>query len=513
MVGVDQSGDVAADVRFVGVSSLHQSAEAAEEGVGVEGNRGTDMDEVVVGLPEALLLHQLFFIELFTRAQTGILDSDIHIRPEAGELDEVAGEGVDLHRRAHVEDKDLAAVGIGAGLHDKRDSLLDGHEIADDIGMGDRDGAALLDLFFKDGDDRAVGAQDIAEAHSHELGPCMLKGLCRDGVVGRGMGEKRGNRVCLAGLDLFIKGLDDHLAEALAGAHDVGGVDGLVGGDEDKALAAVKHGGISRAVGAEGVVLDRLAGAVLHEGDMLVGSGVIDDLWTVGAENLVQAAAVADRADERDKVQVGILLAQLQLDSIGVVLVDIENHQLFGVVRGDLAAELGANGAAAAGDQDGLAGDEGKNLFHIRLNRLAAEEVFHGDVLHGGHADLILNQLIDAGKLFELAAGLAADRKDLLFLFAGGAGDGKIDLVDLILLNSWEDVLAAADNGNAVDIAVPLVGVVVDDADDPVVRPVGLLDIAEDHLAGGAGADEHDTCAGRLGRAVQPAAQELDKTV
>ena len=162
-------------------------------------------------------------------------------------------------------------------------------------------------------------------------------------------------------------------------------------------------------------------------------------------------------------------------------------------MRGDLAAELGADGTAAAGDQDGLAGDEGKDLFHIRTDRFAAEEVLHGDVLHGGHADLVLNHLIDAGELFELAAGLVADAEDLLSLFGCGARDGKIDLVDLILLDSRKDVLAAADNGDAVNIAVPLVGVVVDDTDDPVVRPGRLLDIAEDHLAGGAGADEHHT--------------------
>ena len=382
-------------------------------------------------------------------------------------------------------------MGVGAGQHDERDGLLDGHEIADDIGVGDRDGAALLDLLFEDGDDRAVGAQDIAEADGHELGLRMLQGLRRDGVVGRSMGKQRRNLVRLSLFDLFVKGLDDHFAEALAGAHDVGGVDGLVGGDEDKALAAVQHGGIGRAVGAEGVVLDRLAGAVLHEGDMLVGGGVVDELGTVGAEDLVQAAAVADRADEGDEVQVGILLAKLELDGIGVVLVDIQNHELLGAVRGDLAAELGADGPAAAGDQDGLAGDEGKYLFHIRTDRFAAEEVLHGDVLHGGDADLVLNHLIDAGELFELAAGLVADAEDLLLLFAGGAGDGKIDLVDLILLDSRKDVLAAADNGDAVNIAVPLVRVVIDDADDPVMRLGRLLDIAEDHLAGGAGADEH----------------------
>ena len=415
------------------------------------------MDKIVVGLLQALFLHELFLIELFTRAQAGVLDFDVHIRLEAGELDEVAGQGVDLHRRAHIEDEDLAAVGVGAGQHDERDGLLDGHEIADDIGVGHRDGAALLDLFFEDGDDGTVGAQDIAEAHGHKLGPGMLKSLCRNGVVGRGMGKERRDLLRLSLFDLLVKGLDDHLAEALAGAHDVGGVDGLVGRDQDKALAAVEHGGIGRAVGAEGVVLNGLARAVLHEGDMLVGSGVVDQLGAVGAEDLVQTAAVADRADERDEVQVGILLAKLQLDGIGVVLVDIQDHELFGIVRGDLAAELRADGPAAAGDQDGLAGDEGKDLFHIRADRFAAKEVLHGDVLHGGHADLVLNHLIDAGELFELAAGLVADAEDLLLLLTGGTGNGKIDLVDLILLDSRKDVLAAADDGDTVDIAVPLV--------------------------------------------------------
>ena len=98
VIGVDQGGDVAADVGFVGIGSLHQAAEAAEKGVGVEGDRGADVDEVVIGLLKPLFLHQLFFIQLFTRAQAGILDFDVHIRLEAGELDEVAGQGVDLHR-------------------------------------------------------------------------------------------------------------------------------------------------------------------------------------------------------------------------------------------------------------------------------------------------------------------------------------------------------------------------------------------------------------------------------
>ena len=55
-----------------------------------------------------------------------------------------AREVVDLHRLAHVKDEDLAAGGHCSGLDDELGGLGDGHEIARDVGMGDRDRAARL---------------------------------------------------------------------------------------------------------------------------------------------------------------------------------------------------------------------------------------------------------------------------------------------------------------------------------------------------------------------------------
>ena len=128
------------------------------------------MDQLVLGLPEALLGHQLFFIELFARAQTDIPDLDIHIGLQAGKADQVAGQGVDLHGRAHIKDKNLTAVGISARQHDQAHCLGHRHEIANDVRMRHRDRAAAGDLFLEDGDDRTVAAQDIAEAHGDKLG-------------------------------------------------------------------------------------------------------------------------------------------------------------------------------------------------------------------------------------------------------------------------------------------------------------------------------------------------------
>ena len=473
------------------------------------------MDEVVIRAEEAFFRHELFLIELLARAEAGIDDFDILIGFEAAEADEVAGEGVNLHGRAHIQDEDLPASGIGAGQHDEGHGLGDRHEIADDVRVRDCDRAAVRNLLFEQGDDGAVGAQDIAEADGHKLrfhvaediaGAVLVRALLAD--VGEDLGDFSG----IAGFDLRVEGLDDHLAQALGGAHDVGGVDGLVCRDEDKALAAVHHGGVGRFVGADGVVLDGLAGAVLHEGDVLVRRGMVDDVGAVGFKDIEHAAAVTHGADEGDEVEIRVLLFQLELNGVGVVFVDIEDDEHFRPVGGHLPAELGADGSTAAGDEDALAVDEVKHLAQVRLDRLAAEEVFNGNVLHVTQCDLAGGQLIEAGELLDFAARLVADAEDLFSVLRGERGDGEVDLRDFILLHIGEDIFPAADDGHTFDGAAPFVGVIVYDADGLVVDFIRGFDIMDDHAAGLPCADDHDAAGGFI-RGLAPGAYEEEEAV
>ena len=94
-----------------------------------------------------------------------------------------------------------------------------------------------------------------------------------------------------------VKGLYNHFTEALAGAHDVGGVHRFVCGNQDKTLAAVRHRGIGRLIGANCIILDGLAGAVFHQGDMLMGSGMVYHIRLIIRKHLVNLAAVAHRAN------------------------------------------------------------------------------------------------------------------------------------------------------------------------------------------------------------------------
>ena len=177
MIGADHGLDTVADVLFVLVCGKHQAVQILEELVLVEGNGLADVNKFIVGLFQAFLGHELLFKELLAGTKAGVLDLDIHVGLEAGEADEVPGQGVDLHWGAHVEDEDLAAVGIGAGQHDETDGLGDGHEVADDVRMGDGHGTALLNLTLEDGNDRTVGAQDIAKADGDKLGFDVLQAV------------------------------------------------------------------------------------------------------------------------------------------------------------------------------------------------------------------------------------------------------------------------------------------------------------------------------------------------
>ena len=311
------------------------------------------------------------------------------------------------------------------------------------------------------------------------------------------MGEELRDPRRLSRLDLGVERLDYHLAEALAGAHDICRVDRLIGTDEDEALAAVDHCGVSGLIRADGVVLDRLAGAVLHERDVLMRRGVIDDLRAVFGEYLKHPSAVADGADEDLELEIGIIMLEFELERVSVVLVDVENDELFRAVSGDLTAELGPDGSAAAGDEDDLAVDEVEDFLHVSLDRLSAEQVFDGDLAEGADGDLTGEKLIHTGELLQLASGLLADIDDIALVLRVGGRDGDINLRDLILPDAREDVVSAARDRDAFDISVPLIAVVVDEADDLVVQLDGRLDVAEDLLSRLSGADDHDS-AGRF---------------
>ena len=134
-------------------------------------------------------------------------------------------------------------------------------------------------------------------------------------------------------------GLHDHLAQPLARAHDICGVDRLIGRYLNELLHAAGIRGTDEVERTEHVVADGLLRAGLHERDMLVRGGVEHDLGTVALHQAHESRAVADRADLDREVKVRTVSEfQLLLNVVGVILIDVEDDELLGGIFRDLAA-------------------------------------------------------------------------------------------------------------------------------------------------------------------------------
>ena len=349
-----------------------------------------------------------FLVEFLARTESGVFDLDVLADLEAGQRDHLPGEVVDLDGFAHVEGEYLVALGQGHGLQDEAAGLGDGHEVTGDAGVGDRDGAAFLDLFAETRDDGAVGAEDIAEARGDELG------LALD----------------LASLESEAEGLHVDLCETLGAAHDVGGIDGLVSRDHDHLLGAVFDAFVGDVAGAVDIDEDGLAGVLLHQGDVLVRRGVEDYLRVPFAEDIVKPRRLAHVADHRDEVELREAAFQLQADVVHRGLRIVVENELLDAEYGQLAAELAADGAGRASHHDDLAFAFGLDLVDVEADLLAAEKVLDPDgadlVLHDAAAD----DLVDGRREEDLEAVVGTEADEAVLFSLGLGLGGEKDAVE-----------------------------------------------------------------------------------
>ena len=201
---------------------------------------------------------------------------------------------------SHVEDVNLSTIAHGTCFEHKAASLGDEHEVADNVGMGDLDRTALLDLLLEDWYHATVTAKDVAETSSDELGLWVLNVLkvrvVLKGSVGNGS----------------IKSLTVDLADALGAAHYVGWIDGFVGGDHDELLGAILHGKVSYYARTINVVLYGFGWIILHHRHMLVGSSMEDVLWPVFGEDFLHAVFFTNRGNDGLHTEVFVVISHIE---------------------------------------------------------------------------------------------------------------------------------------------------------------------------------------------------------
>ena len=143
---------------------------------------------------------------------------------------------------------------------------------------------------------------------------------------------------------------------------------------------------------------------------MLVRRRVENYLRAVLLKDALHLVIVAHRSDKRYQIQrIAVFKAQLLLDIISVVFVNIHDDYLLGAVFRDLAHQLAAYRAAAARYHAHLVADEFGYLVAVELNGLPAQKILDLDLLRLGQklrlAFIPQKQLAQIGNNADLALG------------------------------------------------------------------------------------------------------------
>ena len=229
-----------------------------------------------------------------------------------------------------------------------------------------------------------------------------------------------------------------------------------------------------------------------------MGRGMADQLGMIGGKHRINPRLIPYRANERHQIQFRMGELQLLLNGIGVVFVNIEDHQLLGMMLGNLSAQLTANGATAAGHQHNLASDVGVNFRQIRLNFIPAQQILHLNVSNLLDPNLTAGQLINAGQNLQFTVGFLTNPYDLAGIAPGGRGNGVNNVRHMVVRRRVQNAAAISHHRDAAQQGILLGRVIVDDADHIVLAALTALELPQYHCACRTRADEHGSAHGNV---------------
>ena len=223
---------------------------------------------------------------------------------------------------------------------DKVHGLVEVHEKAGHVGIGDRKRLTLADAVDEQRDDGTTGTHHVAIARAAD---------------GRATGA------------VARVGVDDRLHHGLRLAHGVDGVGRLVGGQAHDLLHALGYGGVQHVVGADDVGAHGLHGEELAGGHLLQRRGVEDVVNA--AHGIAHGLGVAHVADEEAHLggELGAALLQAVAHVVLLLLVSGEDADLLKVRVHEVLEHGVAEAARAARDHEGLTRECTHLLFSLFL--------------------------------------------------------------------------------------------------------------------------------------------------
>ena len=177
------------------------------------------------------------------------------------------GLGLDRAGRGFLYE-DIAVVSVLESEKDEIDGLLQRHDEAGHLGLGQRDGVAIANLVYPQRNDGAAGAHHVAIAGAANFGLARIAAL----------------------------GNSDFLLHGLGNTHGVDRIGGLVGGETDDGAYACLDGGSQDIVRTDDIGFDGLHREELTARELLQCCGMEDVIHARhGIAARLQVAYVSDK--------------------------------------------------------------------------------------------------------------------------------------------------------------------------------------------------------------------------
>ena len=221
-----------------------------------------------------------------------------------------------------------------------------GHKVADNALIRQRYGPAALNLPLEQRYDAACAAQHVAEARVAEHGLTV-------GV--------RAVRSC------------DNFAHTLGGTHDIGRVHCFIRGYHHEALYAVFLAQLDNSQRAEHVVFHGLDAVLFHQGHMLMCRRMNHNVRVILLHYVGHGLLIADGRYLYAEIQrAAVQQAQLLLQVVNAVFVNIQSDNLRRLHLRQLTAQLAADAASAAGNENDF-------IFIIAMHQLVINYYGHAE--------------------------------------------------------------------------------------------------------------------------------------
>jgi hypothetical protein len=216
-------------------------------------------------------------------------------------------------------------------------------------------------------------------------------------------------------------------------------------------------------------------------------------------EDVAHAWGIENICHEREDNAAIATFDEFLLDGEDLNFGLFDEEETLGVEGSDLAAEFGADAAAAAGDHDDAIFEEGSDAERFEFDGIAAEEILNFDVAELADLDLAGGELVHGGDRFEAETGLLEELDEFTNAAGGSGGHGDNNFLELEVEAAVEEGFGRADDWDVVDAGAPFLFVIIKESNGLKAEAAFGHELAGEACADIASAEDADAAAAALG--------------